>query len=141
MTPFPAIPRFREPVPVPAANTTKGAIDMRICPGDSGSPVTAHGRSDPHGMRRVRVLTAAGPRRGWIATAGLVALSVACSHDRKPEDATSVDSAHVAVGGSDSLMPRDSAVRGTPVGDPAAVPRPSVTIPRSSTDSSARSPQ
>jgi len=83
----------------------------------------------------------AGLRRTWITTAGLLALSAACSRDGKPEDATPADSAQMAVGDSDSIILRDSAGRRTPIGDPAAVPRPPVTIPHSSIDSSARSPQ
>lgn len=50
-------------------------------------------------------------------------------------DTVTPDSLPVSAADSDSLAPRDTTRRGTPIGDPGAVNRPDVRLPRPARDS------
>jgi hypothetical protein len=89
-------------------------------------------------------------KAGVTAAAALAVLLSACD-DGRPEadhpaadhavsdsdrvDTAVTDSLPVSPADSDSSAPRDTSRSGTPIGDPGAVPRPKVRLPRPSADS------
>ena len=85
-----------------------------------------------------------------MAAAALAVLLGGCSDGRPPADRPAADqvatdsgrvdtvtpdSLPLSAADSDSLVPRDTARRGTPIGDPGAVNRPDVRLPRPARDS------
>jgi hypothetical protein len=68
------------------------------------------------------------------AAAALAVLLSGCGDgrpapDHPPADHAAADSGEDTIR-TDSLAPRDTTHRGTPIGDPAVVPRPGVRLPR-----------
>jgi hypothetical protein len=89
-------------------------------------------------------------KAGVTAAAALAVLLSGCGDGRPPADHPAADHAAadsgrvdtavpdslpVSSADSDSTAQRDTSRRGTPIGDPGAVPRPDVRLPRPSADS------